>query len=616
MIHDLDVVIPVILFAYARPDHLRRTLACLRENQVPLIYAFSDGPRTPDKASLVAQVREILRGIDWCKVILCERQENWGLGRSIRAGVTEVLSKHEMCIVFEDDLICVPGTYQYLAAALRHYKDDAHVMSVTGWTHPSVTPSDVTDQPYFDGRAECLVWGTWARVWHGMDRDAKTLMGECGTKRIDVYRYGADLPAMADVELEKNIWAVRFLYLHILNGGLCLRPPWSMVEHIGFDAQATNTGDGSWWANPPLKPCPPLPIEWPAPVENPQCPRLWQQACETRPARTEPTHWPALLKRAIKRRFAATLDDPEIQGMNRKEFVKLFIPPVAVGLLRRVRAWVKGTGTAQGRVEWEYIPEGWAYARTHPEVKGWNVQDVLETYKRKWPKFVAMVEGTGPLGVAHESNLVTNADIGSHNTIMAFAYALALAARHKDTLSMLDWGGGIGHYCLLAQVLLPDVHIEYHCKDVPLLAEYGAQLFPDQHFYADESWLERTYDFVMASASLHYSEDWQQVLTGLAKAAEGYLYVTSLPTVLQVPSFVFVQRPYAYGYNTEYLGWCLNKDEFLRCTETVGLKLVREFIVGYKPFIHFASEQNEYRGFLFRAFGNDRNDSTSSGGKA
>ena len=27
--------------------------------------------------------------------------------------------------------------------------------------------------------------------------------------------------------------------------------------------------------------------------------------------------------------------------------------------------------------EWEYIPEGWAYAKTHREIKGWNVPDVL-----------------------------------------------------------------------------------------------------------------------------------------------------------------------------------------------------------------------------------------------
>ncbi len=268
---------PIALFAYARPGHLSRTLECLRAEHVPLIYAFSDGPRTPDKEPAVAQVRDMLHAIYWCEVILTERQENWGLGRSILAGVTDVLSKHDRIIVSEDDLIFVPGTFDYLCAALDHYQDDPSVMSVTGWTHAKVTPPDVTNQPYFDGRAECLIWGTWAHVWQGMDHDAKTIMRECVAKGIDTYRYGADLPAMAEIELQQNIWAVRFLYHHILRGGLCLRPPHSLVEHIGFDAMATNSPDGSLWAAPPLKPCPPVPSVWPTPIENEACPRLWQQ---------------------------------------------------------------------------------------------------------------------------------------------------------------------------------------------------------------------------------------------------------------------------------------------------------------------------------------------------
>jgi len=278
----MNNIIPVALFAYARPDHLRQTLEGLRVNKVPLIYAFSDGPCTQDKAQEVAVVREILRKIDWCQVVLCEREENWGNGRSILAGVSSILSRHDSIIVFEDDLVCVPGTYQYLCAALDQYRDNLIVMSVTGWTHPSVTPSDVVDRPYFDGRAECWVWGTWARAWRGMDWDANTLMQACKAQGINVYRYGADLPAMAKVEIDRNIWAVRLLYHHILHGGLCLRPPHSLVENIGFDALATHGGSGKW-ANLPLKHCPPLLEEWPAAIENPECPYLWQKACGTKP---------------------------------------------------------------------------------------------------------------------------------------------------------------------------------------------------------------------------------------------------------------------------------------------------------------------------------------------
>ena len=169
-----------------------------------MLYAYSDGPRSAKDAVKVMEVRKILRSIDWCEVRLTERETNIGLGRSILAGVTEVLCKHDAIIVFEDDLICVHGTYDYLCSALEHYRDDTRVMSVTGWTHPIVTPNDIRDEPYFDGRAECLAWGTWARAWQGMETDAKTLMKKCKAEGIDIYKYGSDLVDMARMELRQK----------------------------------------------------------------------------------------------------------------------------------------------------------------------------------------------------------------------------------------------------------------------------------------------------------------------------------------------------------------------------------------------------------------------------
>jgi putative methyltransferase (TIGR04325 family) len=288
--------------------------------------------------------------------------------------------------------------------------------------------------------------------------------------------------------------------------------------------------------------------------------------------------------------------------MKAKDIVRLFAPPVLVNLVRRVRR-----GAANGhntRVpEWEYIPEGWAHAASHSEVKGWNVEPILDLYKHKWPTFVGMTQGTGPLGLAHESNLTDREDINAHNTIVSFAYALALAAQQRGRLSMLDWGGGIGHYYLLAKALLPLTEIDYHCTDVPILAGYGSHLFPEQHFYSDDSYLNRTYDFVMASGSMHYVENWQALFTALAQATQnnGYLYITRLPCVATSASFVFIQRPYAYGYGTEYLAWCLNLKELLQLANDLGLKLVREFVIGERPFITDAPEQCQYRGFLFRS---------------
>jgi putative methyltransferase (TIGR04325 family) len=282
--------------------------------------------------------------------------------------------------------------------------------------------------------------------------------------------------------------------------------------------------------------------------------------------------------------------------MKIKELIKLVTPPFLLKFGKRLLPTSRDDDSAG----WEYIPEGWSYATTHPEVKGWNVADVLESYKTKWQNFVKRTEGTAPLGVAYATQHITQSDISTHNTIMAFAYALSLAAHKRDAISILDWGGGIGHYYMLAQALLPDVQIDYYCNDLPLLAAYGAELFPMQHFSSDNTCFEKQYDFVLASSSLFYVQEWQSLFARLAHATRGFIFVTRLPIVFNVPSFVFLQRAYSFGYNTEYLGWCLNRQALLDEATRLNLVFIREFVTGESWQVRHAPEECQNRGFLFR----------------
>jgi putative methyltransferase (TIGR04325 family) len=308
-----------------------------------------------------------------------------------------------------------------------------------------------------------------------------------------------------------------------------------------------------------------------------------------------------------------------------KKVVKAVLPPVILDALRYLRdrrgqlerlestpvqaLSQEQTGAqAPGRAvppEWECVPEG--FRVQDPRITGWNVESILQTQRAKWPLFLRLLEGTGPLGVDHEAPVPSHEDYSAHNTLMAYAYVLALAARNTDTLSMLDWGGGIGHYLAISRALLPEVRLAYHCKEVPLLCEGGRELLPDATFYdAEDECFRRCYDLVLASGSFHYTEDWKRLFRRLASATRSYLYITRLPVVHSVASFVVVQRPSPYGYLTEYIGWFLNREEFLNHGASLGLELVREFLIHERPLVHGAPEQCEYRGFLFRPYGNRR----------
>jgi putative methyltransferase (TIGR04325 family) len=281
-----------------------------------------------------------------------------------------------------------------------------------------------------------------------------------------------------------------------------------------------------------------------------------------------------------------------------ESIVKLFIPPILI----------KGAQTVQNLFQkpdlytlgfhcLEYAPNGWQTKLNNGQHKGWSVDSVIDTEKAKWDIFCRNLEGSGPLGFSHEhTDLSVIRNPNFHNVHISYAYVLALVAHKKDSISVLDWGGALGHYYLLGKAVLPDVEIDFHVKEVPLMAKAGEKLNPEVHWYDDETCLERDYDLVMMTGSIPYMEDWAHVLHRIARSIKGYLFISRLPVVEQSPSFVAIQRL----YNSQMLHQQINQTELLETVRETGLTLVREFVVGDRPYIKGAPEQCEVRGWLFK----------------
>lgn len=277
--------IPVILFAYRRRDLLRRCLASLRLNKVPLIYAFSDGPAEPSVAADVADVRALLHAVDWTRIEVREARGNLGVGPAVLQGISEVLARHEMAVIVEEDLEFRSGAYDFVCRALRHYRNEPKAMGVTAWTQPRVTPAGVT-QPYFSGRKSSLMWGTWRRAWDGMlDATALQRRDECLAKGIDPARYGDDLIESVIHEESHGFWDFRFNLHMLARGGLFLFPARTMVRHLGYDPRATNTPHGEEWEGEPEDAPAPDSVIWPDVVEHPESAALWRRALNV-PRRT------------------------------------------------------------------------------------------------------------------------------------------------------------------------------------------------------------------------------------------------------------------------------------------------------------------------------------------
>jgi hypothetical protein len=205
-----------------------------------------------------------------------------------------------------------------------------------------------------------------------------------------------------------------------------------------------------------------------------------------------------------------------------KHIIRLLLPPIFLEAIAKIRSYL-----TPARPEWEVMPNTDAVWTAHP---GWAHRSIAETERAKWPAFLASIEGTRPFGWPHEALAGTPIDVGAHNMIVTFGYVLGRAAVRKRRISVLDWGGGIGHYYLYSRRLQPELSLDYVVKDLPSLCAVGHSLLPEPTFTSDDSQaLSRNYDLVLASSSLQYNRNFYDVLGRLCDVAAGWLMVTRSP---------------------------------------------------------------------------------------
>jgi hypothetical protein len=242
---------PIIFFAYNRPEHTRQSLESLKANaeaQNSCLYIFCDGPKTganEETRNRIHEVRSIVHEQSWCgEVQIVGRTTNTGLAASVMEGVTNVLNRHDRCIVLEDDLEVSPFFLKYMNDALNEYADNNRVISVHGYTYPVQQPLPET---FFLRGADCWGWATWKRGWQLFEPDGRKLLSElkrtnqlCAFNYNNSYNYAKML--QKQIRSENDSWAIRWYASAFLNDKLTLYPGRSLVKNAGADGLGTHVG--------------------------------------------------------------------------------------------------------------------------------------------------------------------------------------------------------------------------------------------------------------------------------------------------------------------------------------------------------------------------------------
>lgn len=240
---------PIALFVFRRPEETLRTLEALALNDgiaASELFIFCDAPRRKSDDAAVDATRAVIRGRVWCpRTTIIERSENWGLARSIIAGVTQLTESHGEVIVIEDDLLTSKGFLNYMNHALNLYRTEDSVMQISGHMHPVSGLRPDLDS-FFLPLTTSWGWATWKRAWAHFDPNAVG-WEILGTERSTRNRFNLDgsypYAEMLEQQMKGQIdsWAIRWWWTCFNRNGITLFPRTSLVSNIGFGPMATHT---------------------------------------------------------------------------------------------------------------------------------------------------------------------------------------------------------------------------------------------------------------------------------------------------------------------------------------------------------------------------------------
>ena len=176
---------PILLFVYNRPQHVRRCIESLLQNELvsqSKLFVYADGARHEDDEADVQQTRDFIHTIVGFKSVdIIERETNQGLAANIIDGVSTQVKAYGKVIVLEDDLVVAPYFLQFMNNALTTYQDDTKVGHIHGC---DFTQNNLLPNTFLIKWTGSWGWATWERAWKHFNPNGSELLKQLETGRL------------------------------------------------------------------------------------------------------------------------------------------------------------------------------------------------------------------------------------------------------------------------------------------------------------------------------------------------------------------------------------------------------------------------------------------------
>jgi hypothetical protein len=253
---------PVAVFLYNRPEYMPRLAEAILRAKPKHLYLVFDAPdpSKPGDIEKCAKVRsqwaEFSRSQWFATIVENYAGRHMGCRDRVSSGLDWVFEREPAAIILEDDLLPNASFFDFCSAALERFRNEDHVMGVTGCNFGWPCAPDST---YCTTYSHVWGWATWARAWRFYDVRAKAWAALHGPALLDSLmrasrremraRWARRLESVASGSIDT--WDYQWQLAIWLRGGVVVGPSSNLVSNIGTGPQATHTVDDSVFLHRP-----------------------------------------------------------------------------------------------------------------------------------------------------------------------------------------------------------------------------------------------------------------------------------------------------------------------------------------------------------------------------
>jgi hypothetical protein len=243
---------PIVLFVYNRFDHTKITIESLLQNDLAkdsdlIIYSDFAKDSGINLLKEIEKVRDYIKRVEGFKSIkIIERSTNFGLARSVREGVSEVLEDFESVIVLEDDLVMSPYFLSFMNQCLSFYENDQAAFTVSGYSKVKMN-NKYKEDVYFSHISNSWGWATWRNRWERISWDDEFFFDILNNRyKLSEFKrkVGNHRTEMLKRQLEGEInsWAILRLFNQLALRCFTVFPSQTLVRNIGHDGTGVHSG--------------------------------------------------------------------------------------------------------------------------------------------------------------------------------------------------------------------------------------------------------------------------------------------------------------------------------------------------------------------------------------